>query len=242
MAQLAAIDQTALQSGSLPGARAVIAGWALPGGPTTSSWSGCPGDERAARCATGLSGGGSAQLALVLTPLMGQIKGTVGPTSSSRASTSSLDVTLPQTARGATRRLPADGLAARPLDDRPRPRTGPATVGVAGHRPAIKRRLPGPATWSPNALAALHPAALPRCRPGDGVRPQSAALARRRRLGRRRRRLEGGDDRPVVGCAVAAQARLPDHRRVHHPRPVRGRADGRGAADHAVDWRERSRC
>ena len=33
MAQLAAIDQTALQSGTLAGAREVIAGWAMPGGP-----------------------------------------------------------------------------------------------------------------------------------------------------------------------------------------------------------------
>ncbi len=39
MAQLAAIDQVALQSGSLADARAVIDSWAMPGGPTSSSWS-----------------------------------------------------------------------------------------------------------------------------------------------------------------------------------------------------------
>lgn len=44
MAQLAAIDQTALQSGTLAGAREVIRAWALPGGPTTSSLVGRAGD------------------------------------------------------------------------------------------------------------------------------------------------------------------------------------------------------
>jgi hypothetical protein len=101
MAQLAAIDQTALQSGSLSGARAVIAAWALPGGPTTTSWSGV----RAMRTllnATGLSGGGSSQLAVVLTPLMGQVKGSVGPDFVVPCVAFELDVTLQQTARGAT--------------------------------------------------------------------------------------------------------------------------------------------
>jgi hypothetical protein len=101
MAQLAAIDQIALQSGSLSGARAVIAAWALPGGPTTTSWSGV----RAMRTllnAAGLSGGGSSQLAVVLTPLMGQIKGSVGPDFVVPCVDFELDVTLQQTARGAT--------------------------------------------------------------------------------------------------------------------------------------------
>lgn len=101
MAQLAAIDQTALQSGSLSGARAVIAAWASSGGPTTSSWSGV----RAMRTllnATGLSGGGSPQLAVVPTPLMGQIKGSVGPDFVVPCVDFELDVTLQQTARGAT--------------------------------------------------------------------------------------------------------------------------------------------
>jgi hypothetical protein len=101
MAQLAVIDQTALQSGSLSGARAVIAAWALPGGPTTSSWSGV----RAMRTllnASGLSGGGSPQLAVVLTPLMGQMKGSAGPDFVVPCVDFELDVTLQQTARVAT--------------------------------------------------------------------------------------------------------------------------------------------
>ncbi len=101
MAQLAAIDQTALQSGSLSGARAVIAAWAMPGGPTTTSWSVVRAMSTLLN-ATGLSGGGSAQLAIVLTPLMGQIKGSVGPDFVVPCVDFELDVTLQQTARGAT--------------------------------------------------------------------------------------------------------------------------------------------
>jgi hypothetical protein len=101
MAQLAAIDQTALQSGSLSGARAVIAAWALPGGPTTTGWSGVRAMSTLLN-ATGLSGGGSPQLAVVLTPLMGQIKGSVGPDFVVPCVDFELDVTLQQTARGAT--------------------------------------------------------------------------------------------------------------------------------------------
>ena len=100
MAQLAAIDQTALQSGSLSGARAVIAAWTLPGGPTTTNWSGVEA-MRALLNATGLSGGGSPRLAVVLTPLMGQIKGNVGPDFVVPCVDFELDVTLQQTARGA---------------------------------------------------------------------------------------------------------------------------------------------
>jgi len=100
MAQLGAIDQVALESGSLAGARAVITNWAMPGGPTASNWSVIQGlitlfDE------TGLSGGGSNQLALVLTPLMGQIKGTVGADFVVPCIDFELDVTLQQSARGA---------------------------------------------------------------------------------------------------------------------------------------------
>lgn len=100
MAQLAAIDQAALQSGSLAGARSVITGWAMPGGPSPTSWSVIAGlvtlfDQ------TGLSGGGSPQLALVATPLMGEIKGTVGPDFVLPCVDFELDITLHQTARGA---------------------------------------------------------------------------------------------------------------------------------------------
>ena len=101
MAQLTAIDQTALQSGSLSGARAVIAAWAMPGGPTTTSWSAVRAMS-SLLSAAGLSGGGSPQLAVVLTPLMGQIKGSVGPDFIVPCVDFELAVTLQQTARGAT--------------------------------------------------------------------------------------------------------------------------------------------
>jgi hypothetical protein len=100
LAQLAAIDQTALQSGSLAVAREVITGWAMPGGPTATSWS-VIGALSALFDSTGLSGGGSAQLAIVLTPLMGEIKGGVGADFVVPCVDFELDVTLAQTARGA---------------------------------------------------------------------------------------------------------------------------------------------
>jgi len=101
MAQLAAIDRTALQSGTLAGARGVIAGWAMPGGPTTSSWSGVQAMAEFFDAA-GLSGGGNNQLAIVPTPLMGQLKGSVGPDFVVPCVDYEIDVTLQQTARGAT--------------------------------------------------------------------------------------------------------------------------------------------
>ena len=100
MAQLAAIDQTALQSGTLAGAREVIAGWAMPGGPTTSSWSGVQAMAEFFDAA-GLSGGGNNQLAIVANPLMGQIKGSVGPDFVVPCVDYEIDVTLQQTSRGA---------------------------------------------------------------------------------------------------------------------------------------------
>jgi len=100
MAQLAAIDQTALESGTLAGAREVIAGWALPGGPTTSRWSGVRAMAEFFDAA-GLSGGGNNQLAIVATPLMGELKGSVGPDFVVPCVDYEIDVTLQQTARGA---------------------------------------------------------------------------------------------------------------------------------------------
>lgn len=100
MAQLAAIDQTALESGTLAGAREVIAGWALPGGPTPSSWSGVQAMAEFFDAA-GLSGGGNNQLAIVATPLMGQLKGRVGPDFVVPCVDYEIDVTLQQTSRGA---------------------------------------------------------------------------------------------------------------------------------------------
>ncbi len=77
LARMAAIDQTAMQSGTLSGVRAVIGGWASPGGPTEQSWSGIAAMADFLSAA-GLSGGGSAQLAIVVTPVMGLIKGAIG--------------------------------------------------------------------------------------------------------------------------------------------------------------------
>jgi hypothetical protein len=101
LGQLAAIDQVALQSGSLAGARAVVRGWALPDGPTQSSWT-LIGGMAQLFAQMGLSGGGSGQLAIVLTPLMGLVKGSAGPDFVVPCIDFELDLTLNQTARGAT--------------------------------------------------------------------------------------------------------------------------------------------
>jgi hypothetical protein len=98
VAQLAVIDQAALQSGSIATARQVITGWAQPGGPSPTSWSVMQG------LATLLSEAevsGSSQLAVVLTPVMGLIKGSVGADFVVPCIDFELDVTLAQTARGA---------------------------------------------------------------------------------------------------------------------------------------------
>ncbi len=99
LAQLAAIDSAALGSASLPGVRAVIAGWAVPGGPTPASWSGV-------RAMAGLldaagTSGGSGDLAVVATPAMGLIKGTVGSDFVVACVDFEVDVTVNSTARGA---------------------------------------------------------------------------------------------------------------------------------------------
>lgn len=100
MAQLAAIDQAALQSGTLAGTREVIRVWALPGGPTASSWSGVRAMAEFFNAA-GLSGGGTSRLAIVATPLMGLIKGSVGADFVLPCVDFEVDVTLQQTSRGA---------------------------------------------------------------------------------------------------------------------------------------------
>lgn len=99
LAQLAALDAAALSSGSVAGARAVIDGWALPGGPTTTTWSGV-------RAMAGLLdaagvAGGSGQLAVVATPAMGLIKGTDGPDFVVPCIDFAIEVTVNTTARGA---------------------------------------------------------------------------------------------------------------------------------------------
>jgi hypothetical protein len=98
LAQLAAIDQRALQSGALAGARDVIVGWALPGGPTSSSWSGVAALAQLLTGA-GLAGDGSPELTVVVTPLMGLIKGSVGPDFVVPCVDFEIDATLTQTAR-----------------------------------------------------------------------------------------------------------------------------------------------
>ena len=77
LAQLAAIDVTAMQTGSMDGVRQVIAEWAAPGGPTSETWSGVDG-MASLLSAAGLSSAGSPELAIVVRPVMGLIKGTVG--------------------------------------------------------------------------------------------------------------------------------------------------------------------
>lgn len=77
LAQLAAIDVTAMQSGSMDGVRSVIAEWATTGGPTSENWSGVTG-MASLLSGAGLSAAGSPQLAIVVRPVMGLIKGTVG--------------------------------------------------------------------------------------------------------------------------------------------------------------------
>ena len=98
IAQLAAIDQTALQTTSMAGVREVIAHWAAPGGPTAQTWSGVAAMAGFLTSA-GLSGGGSPQLALVATPLMGLVKGAVGADVAVVCVDFELDATLTQTNR-----------------------------------------------------------------------------------------------------------------------------------------------
>ena len=100
LAQLAAIDRVALSSASLAGVRAVITGWAVPGGPSASTWTGVQA-MAGLLTATGLPGGGSGQLAVVATPLMGLLKDSVGPDLAVPCVDFEVDVTVSSTARGA---------------------------------------------------------------------------------------------------------------------------------------------
>lgn len=99
LAQLAAIDVTALGTASLPAARDIVTAWALPGGPTAQTWSGV-------RAIAGLLdaakvSGGSGQIAVLARPLMGLVKGSVGPDLVVVCVDFEVDVTLTSTARGA---------------------------------------------------------------------------------------------------------------------------------------------
>lgn len=120
LGQLAAIDGTALSSASMTGVRDVIAGWAVPGGPTASSWSVVTAmatlldatqntTDTVTASAPGPAGG--AQLVVVASPLMGLVKGGVPAAGSAAAGARlefvvacldiELDVTVTSTARGA---------------------------------------------------------------------------------------------------------------------------------------------
>jgi hypothetical protein len=100
LAQLTAIDQVAMQSLSLDTARQVIVAWAIRGGPTAESWSVIHALAQLFG-ELGVSAGSVNQLSLVLTPVMGQIKGTVGPDYVIPCIDFEMDLTLAQTARGA---------------------------------------------------------------------------------------------------------------------------------------------
>lgn len=79
LAQLAAIDQVALASVSVPRAQEVIEQWAVEGGATTESWSGVKavaGFLSGAGARSGASEGNG--LVMNVIPSMGFIKGTVG--------------------------------------------------------------------------------------------------------------------------------------------------------------------
>ena len=75
LAQLIAIDRTALQSGTMAGAREVITAWAVPGGPTTTSWSGVHAMASLLSPKRGRSASGLSAVPVVLTPVMGLFKG-----------------------------------------------------------------------------------------------------------------------------------------------------------------------
>lgn len=73
LAQLAAIDQTALTSASVRVAQEVIGGWAASGGPTAQSWSGVRAVATLLSSA-GLPAGGDDEVMVSATPAMGFIK------------------------------------------------------------------------------------------------------------------------------------------------------------------------
>ncbi|SOC48593.1 hypothetical protein SAMN05660748_1295 [Blastococcus aggregatus] len=98
LAQLASIDVAAMQSGSMYGVREVISRWAAAGGPTAENWSGVTG-MASLLSGAGLSGAGSPQLAIVVRPVMGLIKGTVGPKFAVVCVDLEFTVTLERTAR-----------------------------------------------------------------------------------------------------------------------------------------------
>ena len=77
LAQLAAIDTTALTSASVRVAQEVITAWAAPGGPTAESWSGVRGLAALLESA-GMSSEAQNTITIGAEPKMGFIKGRVG--------------------------------------------------------------------------------------------------------------------------------------------------------------------
>jgi hypothetical protein len=77
LAQLAAIDTTALTSASVRVAQDVIGAWAAPGGPTAESWSGVHAVAAVLESA-GMSSDAQNTITIAAEPKMGLIKGTVG--------------------------------------------------------------------------------------------------------------------------------------------------------------------
>lgn len=78
LAQMAAIDSTALSSASVEVAQDIIVKWAAPGGPTPESWSGVKGVATLLG-SVGLSADAQNGITIGVEPKMGFVKGTVGP-------------------------------------------------------------------------------------------------------------------------------------------------------------------
>jgi len=175
LGQLAAIDGTALSSATMSGVRDVIAGWAVPGGPTTSSWSGVTAMatllnavQRAGDSSNGVissvpGSAGGGQFVVVASPLMGLVKGSL-PAGSGTAGGPApqfvvpcldieLDVTANSTARGASsdcQRMVWTGgrwmIGAGP-EPAPAPSVWPGTdlAYSVGYRDLRYAGIPGPA-------------------------------------------------------------------------------------------------
>lgn len=96
MAQLAALDKAAMESGTMTGVREVIAAWAMPGGPTTQSWSGV---QVMARMLSASGQAQSGRMTVAVTPVMGLFKGSVGEDYVVACIDFEVDVTLDRTGR-----------------------------------------------------------------------------------------------------------------------------------------------
>lgn len=98
LAQLIALDQSALQSGTVAGAQEVVRAWAVPEGPNPATWSGVRAVADLLQAA-GLSAEGSPTLVVSASPEMGLVKGSVGPAYVVACVDFVVTATLSQTAR-----------------------------------------------------------------------------------------------------------------------------------------------